>query len=641
MPADEKRLRDVEIRNLIDFSPIVHYLARPAGCYALTFVSAGSEANMGFAAERLTADPAFWLSRVHPEDRERVAHGAACVIEQGQHRQEYRFQHASGAWIWQHDEATLIRDEAGAPLAVSGAWLDITDRKRAELTLGRQKVFLESLFENAPTIVLILDERGRITKVNPYFEAKTGYRAAELVGRDWFETLLPPGDQREIRTLFNSVLERGVNAGHVNPIVAKDGRLLQIEWFAQTLTDADGQFNGLLNIGHDVTERIEYEKALEASKREAERANAAKSRFLITASHDLRQPLQTLLLLNGSLARTTCDDQQKHMLEMQSQALKGMSKLLNALLDIGKLESGAIQPRITDVPVSELFKSVEAEFAALAHAKGLQLVIDDCSLVARTDADLLRQLVQNVVANAVRYTREGSVRLGCRAQADRLEITVRDTGIGIPEDQREAIFDEFYQVDRTTSNGGLGLGLAIVKRIVTLLDAGIDVQSEVGKGTAFCFSIARGDDAALAPAATQSVDRPKTGGAVLLVDDDAAVLAASKLFLEIEGYDVVAAASPREARAAIADGSRKIDLIVTDYHLNDTETGIDIVAAVRRILGRTIPAILVTGDTSPSVGAVALTRLEMMTKPIDTNQLLIVARDLLVATPQDEARAHH
>jgi PAS domain S-box-containing protein len=512
------------------------------------------------------------------------------------------------------------------------------ERKRAESTLRRQKAFFESLIENAPTIVLILDERGRITKVNPYFESKTGYSAAEVLGRDWFETLLPAGDRPEVRALFGDVLARRGNSGHVNPIIAKDGRLLQIEWFAQTLTNADGQFDGLLNIGHDVTERIEYEKALETSKREAERANAAKSRFLVTASHDLRQPLQTLLLLNSSLAKTAADPRQAQMLEMQTEALKGMSKLLNALLDIGKLESGTVEPNIVDVAIGDVFRSIEAEFAVQARAKGLELAVADCSLAVRADADLLSQLLQNVVANAIRYTRKGTVRLDCRAEGGRLTIAVHDTGIGIPEDQREAIFDEFYQVDRQASDGGLGLGLSIVKRIAALLEAQLDLRSEVGEGSTFSLTLARGDDAGVEPPpAARSADRRKAGGTVLLVDDDAAVLAASKLFLEIEGFDVVPASSPREVHAAVADESRTIDLIVTDYHLSDTQTGLDIVAAVRRTLGRDVPAILVTGDTSPSVVEVALAGLATMNKPVDVNRLLTVAENLIAAAPRAAA----
>jgi CheY-like chemotaxis protein len=347
---------------------------------------------------------------------------------------------------------------------------------------------------------------------------------------------------------------------------------------------------------------------------------------LITASHDLRQPLQALLLLNSSLRKVAFDPKQQHMLEMQGQALKGMGSLLNSLLDIGKLESGTIQPEIANVAVRDVFQRVQTDFDVQARAKGIELRVDDCPYAARTDGELLSQLIHNVVANAIRYTNEGSVRLYCNCEADKLRILVEDSGIGITADQRERIFDEFYQVDRATPRGGLGLGLSIVKRLAALLDVAIEVDSHVGKGSTFCFTLARGAETSVE--SPPPVERASQGGTVLLIDDDAAVLAASQLFLEIEGYDVVAASSPGEVDAALAT-ARPIDLIVTDFQLNHAQTGLDVVAAVRRRLGRTVPAILVTGDTSPAVGDLKLAELEMMSKPIDTNALLSVEQNMI------------
>jgi PAS domain S-box-containing protein len=279
MPSAQKRLlRRIDTQCLIDSSPIAHYLAQPAGSHPLTFVSAAAEESMGFGPDRFTADADFWLSRVHPDDRPQAALGRAAVMDAGTHSHEYRFQHADGAWRWIHDEGTLIRDEAGAPLAISGVWLDVTDRKLAEVSLRQQKEFLSNLIENAPTIVLILDERGRISRINPYFEKLSGFSAAEMIGNDWFETLLPQMDRGRIRELFQEVLKRGMIAGSVSPIAAKNGKTFEIEWFAQVLTTPSGRFNGLLCVGYDVTDRIEYEKALETSKREAERARTRPSR---------------------------------------------------------------------------------------------------------------------------------------------------------------------------------------------------------------------------------------------------------------------------------------------------------------------------------------------------------------------------
>jgi PAS domain S-box-containing protein len=631
MPATDKKILDkLDLRSVIDRSAVVHYLASAARPYALTYVGQSAEARTGYPSERFTADADFWLECIHPDDRDRALLARDLVSEGKAQPLEYRFRHATGDWRWIHDEATLVRDAQGQPFVLSGVWLDITEHKLAEVLLEKQKAFAESLIANAPTIVLILDERGRVLKVNPYFEKKTGHRAVEAIGKDWFATFLPPDDRPRLRELFKGVLERGMISGYVNSIVAKDGKVLEIEWFGQVLTDASGKFSGLLCIGHDVTERLGYERALEASKRAAARANSAKSRFLVTASHDLRQPLQTLLLLNSALRKTAHDARQEEMLAMQSQALKGMSSLLNALLDIGRLESGVVQPRLEDVSMGEVFARVQAELALQAREKGLKLCADAEAVSVHTDAELFTQLIRNVVANAIRYTQAGQISLSCQCDTKSVRVWVADTGIGIPTDQREAIFDEFYQIDRGGSRGGLGLGLSIVKRIAELLDIDIEVDSKLGEGSRFCFTVARGA-AALPAQSPRGPDMNAIGGTVLLVDDDPAVLAASRLFLEMEGYTVVAAASPAEVYEAIATESRPIDLIITDYHLQQTESGLDIVSTVRQRLGRDVPAIIVTGDTSPVIGVNRLEGLELMSKPIDTSALLSVTQRLLTS----------
>jgi len=490
--------------------------------------------------------------------------------------------------------------------------------------------FQRIIVDSVPTMVLVLDEHGRVAKVNAHFEAKTGFSAAAIVGRDWFTTFIPDEDRPQIQALFAEVLEKGVNSGHVNTVLTAAGGRLEVEWFARVITDPEYRTRWLLNVGHDITERLEHEHALEAAKREAERANAAKSRFLTTASHDLRQPLQTLMILNKSLERFADGAVQHDMLAMQREALAGMRDLLNTLLDIGKLESGTIKPRIDAVPIDDVFERIRAELAPLAATNGLELVIDRSALVAESDAALLGELLQNIVANAIRYTKRGSVVLTCRNLGARLEITVVDTGIGIGEEQLELIFDEFYQVDREVSNGGLGLGLSIVKRLAALLGCEIAVESKLGEGTTFRVRVPAAIDAAESPApSVGAVSHGKLTGTVLLVDDDASVLAASRLLFELEGFDVIAAASADEVTGELGASLEPVDLIVTDYHLHDTRTGMDIVTAVRQRLGRTVPAIVVTGDTSPSMVASDLARLEVIGKPAEPEQLLATVQQLL------------
>ena len=617
-----------DIEHLLHNSPCVHYLASlDAGCN-FVFVSASVQAQTGFSRASLTDGAGLWLRQIHSDDRHRVLARVEDILQTGSAVLEYRVKYADDLWHWVHDSASVVNDANGAPIAISGAWLDITPRKTALAALQHATAFAESVIQNAPTIVLLLDVHGRVTKVNRYFERKTGYAAEEVIGKDWFSTFIPEEDRPSIEVLFDKVVAAGGNAGHVNAIIAKDGARHEIEWFAEVLRDAEGEFNGLLNIGHDVTERLIHEQALEQAKREAETANSAKTRFLATASHDLRQPLQTLLLLNSALRKLVAEPRTKHIVDMQSEALTAMGRLLNGLLDVAKLEAGAVHPEITDVPVQDVFRQIRAEFDAQAHDKGLSLEIADSPDALRTDPNLFSQLLQNVVANAIRYTQTGFVRLGCRQEGDALRVSVEDSGVGIPPDQREAIFDEFYQLEKTPKTSGLGLGLSIVKRIAALLGIRIQVKSEVGKGSCFTFTVPSGRvPGADAAKDTRPAHEGSHAGSVLLVDDDAAVLAASRLFLELEGFDVIPAGTPEDAEALAAD--RAIDLIVTDYQLSDTKTGLDVIRSLRERSGREIPAIIATGDTSPGIGAIDLSALKILSKPIDTAQLLKIAQKLL------------
>ena len=206
----------------------------------------------------------------------------------------------------------------------------------------------------------------------------------------------------------------------------------------------------------------------ELARDEADRANLAKSRFLATASHDLRQPLQSLSLLNGTLRRMVTEPNAADALWQQEQAIGAMSRLVNALLDISKLESGAIKPELTDFTVAALFTELRSDFASLAASKGLKLQVpDECTDCVHSDPSLVQQILSNLVSNAIKYTREGRVHLRCLHGQGLVRIDVLDTGIGIPADQVRYIYDEFYQIGVPTnaSRDGYGLGLSIVQRV--------------------------------------------------------------------------------------------------------------------------------------------------------------------------------
>jgi two-component system, sensor histidine kinase len=491
--------------------------------------------------------------------------------------------------------------------------------------------------EAAPDAIVIVDTAGKILFANQQVETVFGYQHTELVDRA-VECLLP--DRFREPHLVHR--ERFGANGQTRPMGAglelfarrRDGTEFPVEISLSPIQDGDRTL--VAAAIRDVTDRKRIQSELVAARETADRANQAKSRFLATASHDLRQPLQALSLLNGALRRMTNDPDLGEVLVQQDHAIAGMSRLLNALLDISKLESGAIRPEPTDFTVAVLLEELRGEFTGLAATKGLELQVEPCFDYVHCDRSLIEQILRNLISNAIRYTREGTVRLRCLHETSVVRIQVLDTGIGVAADQLPYIYDEFYQVGVPTNSvrEGFGLGLSIVQRLVKLLDLHLQVQSEVGKGSAFTLdlplSTTHGDGvraAAPAPAIASAAHASQTPH-VLLVEDDPAVLAATRMLLRVDGYRVTTATSLVEAEQQ-ARNNTDISVLVTDYHLGDERTGTQVITAVRTILNPKLKAILVTGDTSRAIKELpADENLRMTSKPVDADELLALLKAL-------------
>ena len=369
------------------------------------------------------------------------------------------------------------------------------------------------------------------------------------------------------------------------------------------------------------------------ARESADRANQAKSRFLATASHDLRQPLQTLALLNGILRRVVAEPSALEALAQQEQAIGAMTRLLSALLDISKLESGAIKPELADFTIGTLFEGLRREFASIADSKSLELQVHSGEESLHSDPALVEQIMKNLVSNAIKYTPAGGrVVISSRREDDSVRLDVRDTGIGIAADQLAYIYDEFYQVGVPSgSREGYGLGLSIVQGLVKLLNLHLEATSEVGKGSVFSLIVPLGQSlrATAQPAAAAARASPAGRPRVLLVEDDAGVRDATRMLLSVEGYRVSAVASLQEAlRSAREQGAP--DLLITDYHLSGGELGTQVIAALREDVSAEVRAVLVTGDTSTVIKHMPNDpRLRIASKPIDAEQLLSVLKELL------------
>ena len=494
-----------------------------------------------------------------------------------------------------------------------------------------------TVLDAAPDAMLVIDAGGRIVFANQQVTALFGYTRDELLGLA-VDALVPdrfrPRHAGHRQTYARSGQRRPMGSGLDLFARRKDGTEVPVEVSLSPITEGDDPL--VAAAIRDVTDRRRVQVELQAARESADRANLAKSRFLATASHDLRQPLQTLSLLNGSLRRLVSDADVKPVLAQQDQAIQAMTRLLNALLDISKLESGAIRPEISDFRVQALFEELRTEFASLAENKGLQLAVEPCADAIHSDPALIGQVLRNLVSNAIKYTREGCIRLRCLHEQAFVRLEVLDTGIGIPAAQLPYICDEFFQVGvaSNTTRDGYGLGLSIVQRITRLLDLKLDVESEVGRGSIFALTVPVGLERAASGA-----DAPAPGIAgvraaaaavahVLLVEDDEAVRGATRLLLRVAGYRVTVAASVAEAEARAREHP-DVDLLISDFHLGASETGLQAIAAARAARGPTLRAVLVTGDTSSAVRELASdTHTRIASKPINADEFLALLDEL-------------
>lgn len=340
---------------------------------------------------------------------------------------------------------------------------------------------------------------------------------------------------------------------------------------------------------------------LRVQKEAAEQAGLAKSRFLAAASHDLRQPMYALNLYHGTLANLPLTNEAASLLANARQCASAMDAMFAVLLDMSRLDAGVIQPSVHSFPVAEMLERLRIEFSPPAEEKGIRLRVVPSSALICTDPALAERILRNLLANAVRYTQRGRILVGCRTRGNRVRVVVADTGMGIPADKLEAIFEEYVQLgnperDRTK---GLGLGLAIVRRLGSLLEAPIEVQSVPGKGSVFCVAFARGASTDLVVNSTANAPGDLQGRWVVVVDDEGAIRQAMKELLGQWGCEVTVAGSGDEAVELVAMSPRVPDVIVCDYRLRDNEYGLEAIEKLRSEFCEDIPALLVTGDTAP------------------------------------------
>jgi PAS domain S-box-containing protein len=472
------------------------------------------------------------------------------------------------------------------------------------------------LLDAAPEPSIVINADGSILYVNGRVKDVLGYEPEELIDQH-MEVLLP----ERFRAIhpshrigyFNNPSPRPMGSGLELYAQRKDGKEIPVEISLSPVSTSDDTL--VFATVRDVSTQKEMQRQLKDASR-------AKSRFLAAASHDLRQPIQALTILNSVAKRSATDRAHLSIIEKQQKSLDSMARLLNALLDISKLEAGIVKPDITDCAVQKIFDDLRAEFEAQAQTKGLRLIIEPCGDVARSDSRLLTQILENFISNAIRYTENGFIRLRCLHQKAFIRLEVLDSGLGISPDEIGDIFEEFHQAETgSTRPEGLGLGLSIVKRTAELLGCSLDVNSKPGEGSVFSVVVPQGKS--IKAAATESEltsHRDLVTGSILIVDDEPAVLDATAILLKLEGFKVQTASSEHEALQCLS--TQSLDLLITDYHLRGGATGAEVIRSIRGHIAGSVPVILVSGDTSDAIVLKDLEDISFLTKPVDTDELL-------------------
>jgi PAS domain S-box len=519
---------------------------------------------------------------------------------------------------------------SGGRRLFAGIVRDITARKQREQELRDSETKTRAILNTAADGIITIDSLGVVLTANPASERIFGYPAGEMVGRN-VNMLMP----EPYHSQHDGYLKRYMTTGERRIIGLGrevEGRRRDGSTFPLELSVGEAQTGGsriFTGIVRDISERKKIEGELRAAKEDAEQTRVAQSKFLAVVSHDLRQPVQALTLFTSALASKIAGAPASALVEDIRGSVDALHMLLDALLDVSSLDAGIIVPHETAFSLSTLFDRLVAEFEPQARQKDVGLSAVRSSAVIRTDPTLLYRILHNFLSNAVRYTGQGRILLGCRRQGRKLRIEVIDTGVGIPAGLQQDIYREFFQInnperDRTQ---GLGLGLAIVQRLSRLLHCPVTLRSQEGRGAAFGVEvplISFNKTANVIPLRRTKAVLPTSGeGIVFIIDDESSVLKGLRLVIEGWGYTVLTARTELEAVNLMNGCKQAPDIIIADYRLRGICNGAEVVAHIRQTFGEQIPCILITGDTAPErIREAAKYGFTLLHKPVDPSELL-------------------
>jgi PAS domain S-box-containing protein len=569
-----------------------------------------------------------WLATVHPDDRAGQIELLEDALSSGGNDPDpdsaYRIIRPDGV-RWINARGRVQRDANGKGIRMFGVTLDITERKRTEQRLAESVARFRAAQEASLDAFLIYEpiqnETGLIVDLKIVY---ANSKAAEMCH-------LQPQEMEG--NLIGGLFPRTKSS---DGFIAQLGRIYQSGRPEEFVLDYDGDGlksyvqNSVAPFGsyiattfRNITAQVEGTIALTAAKAEAERANVTKSKFLAAASHDLRQPVQSLTLLMEVIKRQAKDRPKVvELADMAQASVSSLNGMLTGILDISKLDAGVIAPVMASTDIGELVERMAREYRPRAAVNGLELRYLPRPLRASTDASLLERIVRNLIENALRYTAKGGVLVGVRQRGEFVRLDVIDTGIGIPADQQAEIFDEFRQLNNPArdSSRGLGLGLAIVSRLARLLGIRVEVASKVGRGTRFSLLLPLDRTGTVTPEITApAVD---SGGRILIIEDNADVRHAYELMLSDWGYETISAVNGEDALERAAHEDCRFDAILADHRLGAGLTGTAASSEIARRANRTFPTLVVTGDTAKErIVEIKSSGFGMLHKPVEAEDL--------------------
>ncbi|WP_442796119.1 NahK/ErcS family hybrid sensor histidine kinase/response regulator [Pseudomonas sp. LF19] len=506
------------------------------------------------------------------------------------------------------------------PLPTGGfvnTFTDITERYQHAEALSESERWIRLITDHVPALIAYLNAELVYEFTNKVYEQWYCWPPGVMLGQKLREVHSPEHYQRLEGYIERALAGESVTFECAETHVNGQQRYMLRSYVPNRL--ASGEVVGIFVLIRDITERRRTAEALHQAyqnlevrvrertaelsqaKQEAEQANLSKTKFLAAVSHDLLQPLNAARLFTSALLEQSSAN--PALVRNVSNSLDDVENLLGTLVDISKLDAGVIKADLASFAVSDLLDNLAAEYAHAAASEGLRMAYVPCGLSVHSDIQLLARILRNLLSNAIRYTPGGRVLLGCRRRGKALWIEVWDTGIGIAEDRREEVFQEFKRgdVQRPDQDRGLGLGLAIVDKIAGILGHRLQLRSVPGKGSMFAIEVPRSRQApkrVAEPDLSEPLRERLEGARIWVLDNDAAICAGMRTLLEQWGCEVVTALSEQDLARQVATDSAEADLLIADYHLDNGRNGVDAVAAINAQRRTPLAALMITANYS-------------------------------------------